>query len=326
MALDIKQLSTAWETDLPKYTSLGKIVTAFIQKEITSFELLPEVSCRTKDLLSIVKKIKKKLREGPYGYEDLTDRLGIRIICPFLEDLKTVDDFLNKYFLIKKFEYKRDDLDYNTLDYLSNHYDVCINPNIKQFAKSNDFDGLVFEIQVRTLNQHAWANAAHLLSYKQEVGIPKTTRRRIYRLLSLYELADDEFSAINKNLIEHPDNSVYYILRKLESKIYKYAKVDFDRDISVYTLKIILNYFSKDEKKIIFSEIDSFISKNEEKIQRIFDDNRIRFYEFSFLTQPEIFLIWYGLEEYLFSIEDNWSNDFDPFELEQIATLWGKTL
>ena len=65
---------------------------------------------------------------------------------------------------------------------------------------------------------------------------------------------------------------------------------------------------------------------NEQKIQRIYDENRNRFYEILFLTQPEIFIIWYMLQFNPFTIEDNWANDFEEEDLEQIKTLWGNEL
>lgn len=326
MPIDIKQISGFWEKDEPQFKELGTVISAFIRKEITAFEILPEISYRTKELLSIIKKIKKKQREKEYSYLSLNDKLGIRIICSFKEEMDKVDGFIKKYFIIKKAEYKSNTLDFDRLDYISNHYDATINPEIRQFAKHSRFKDMVFEIQVRTVNQHAWSNTAHTLSYKQEADISSLLKRRIYRLLSLYELADDEFSAVNKALIEHPDNFVYSLLRKLESKIYKFAQFDYDRETSLYALRILLNYFTDEEKIVISSEIEQFISVNEFKIQNIFDENRSRFFEIPFLTQPEIFLVWYGLEKYFFSIEDNWQNDFDKSELEQITTLWGKTI
>lgn len=326
MTLDILEVAQNWEADEPKYSALGKIVAGYIKSEISTYEILPEISYRTKDLLSIIKKIKKKLREKAYTYNDLNDKLGLRIICPFKEDMDKVDDFLRKHFEVKKTEYKKDTLDFNKLDYISNHYDVSIKADIKDFKSVIDCKDLIFEIQVRTLNQHAWSNSAHSISYKQEADISPILKRRVYRLLSLYEIADDEFSAVNKALIEHPDNIIYSILRKLESKIYRFAQVDFDRETSLYVLKIVLGFLTKDEIGQIIKEIDGFISDNEEKLKRIFTENRARFYEIPFLTQPEIFLIWFGLEKFSFSIEDNWNNHFDSDELEQIKTLWGKII
>ncbi len=326
MPVNIKDIAASWEKDEPKFRKMGEIVSLFIKSNITECEILPEISFRTKELLSIIKKIKKKLKYKEYSYSHLNDKLGIRIICSFQEEMNLIDIFLKKYFSIVSTEYKKEELSFDTLGYISNHYDACINTNVAEFKKYSDYHNLVFEIQVRTLNQHAWSNIAHSLSYKQDSEIPPKLNRRVYRLLSLYEIADDEISAVNNALTSHPDSYIYSLLRKLEGKIYKFAKIDYDRDTSIIAIRNLMNYFSKDEQKIISLEIEQFIETNQQKIQRIFDENRIRFFEFPFLTQPEIFIVWFGVEKYSFSIDDNWANDFDYFELEHIKTLWGKTI
>lgn len=327
--MDIKQIVIDWKSDEPQYKELGRLVFRFLKSTITEYEILPEISFRSKELLSIVKKIKRKRREGGrgnYSYSDLNDKLGIRIICAFQEEMNTIDKYLHKYFDIKKVERKKENLDIKTLGYISNHYDASIKTSIKQFSKYTHLKDLVFEIQVRTLNQHVWANSAHSLSYKQEADIPSSLMRKVYRLLSLYEIADDEFSAVNRALIEHPDNRVYAMLKKLENKIYKYAQIDYDRETSLYTLRILLSYLSKDEIQSAFGGIETFIKINEKKIQRIFSENRERYFEIPLLTQPEIFLIWFCLEKFPYSITDKWVGDFDTDELEQIRTLWGNII
>lgn len=326
MSLPIHTIAKKWEKDEPKYNELGQHIAAFIKQEISNLEIFPEVTFRTKELLSIIKKIKKKQREKAYDYNSLKDKLGIRIICMFSEDMDKIDRFLHDNFNIINAEYKKQALDFNTLDYISNHYDSKIklaNGAFKNLKKHKDF---VFEIQVRTLNQHAWSNAAHTLSYKQEAGIPDNLKRKVYRLLSLYEIADDEFSSVNNALLSDPDNKVYTLLRKLEGKIYRFARVDFDRELSFIQLKILLSFFSETHQNHLISGIDNFIKKHEQKIRDIFDDNQSRYFEIPFLTQPEIFLVWYGLEEFFFNIDDNWENEFDRFELEQIQTLWGDSI
>ena len=58
-------------------------------------ELYAEISFRVKEIQSIIKKIQKKSKiKKTYSYNDLTDKLGIRIICPFLSDLDIVDKIL----------------------------------------------------------------------------------------------------------------------------------------------------------------------------------------------------------------------------------------
>lgn len=323
MTLNIQEITEAWTRDEPEYARLGKILCDFIKSTILRLEIFPEVSYRTKELLSIVKKIKKKQAEKDYTYADLSDKLGIRIICTFQEEMSQIDEFLKSTLIIKKSEYKQDSLDFNKLDYISNHYDATIDPTRTEFAAIKDYGNHLFEIQVRTYNQHAWSNSSHTLSYKQDADLPSPLKRRIYRLLSLYEIADDEFSVVNHALLNSPDNPVYRMLRKLEGKVFRFAKVDYDRETAFRDLKVLMSYLKEDEIECVQSEIESFIMKNTSKIEGIFDENRFRFHEVPFLTQPEIFFIWFAIENYPFSLDDNWANNFDAADLEQIKILWG---
>lgn len=326
--MDIQEIADLWKKDEPKYNELGAIVSNFIKSKITEIEILPEISARTKDLLSIIKKVKKKIREKEYSYTHLNDKLGIRIICTFQSEMDNIDEFLYKYFEIINVEKKKDNLDVKTLDYISNHYDAKLKTSVKEFKNHKNLADLIFEIQVRTLNQHAWANTAHTLAYKQEAELPTSLMRKVYRLLSLYEIADDEFSIVNKVLIENADTKVYGVLRKLESKIYRYAKIDFDRETSLFVIRKVLNYLSMSQIKTVSTEIEKFVQSHNKKIEKIFERNRNRFFEIPILSQPEIFLLWFCLEKFPSTITDNWNADkeFDDEELEQIKTLWGKEI
>lgn len=315
--MDTSQIIERWKCEEPSLKVLGEKIVLFLKDELYKKELHAEISFRTKEIQSIIKKIHRKSKEKNYTYDDLRDTLGIRIICPFLSDLNIVDELLRTFFIIKKVEKKKDNIDFNRLDYQSNHYDVSVK---KEYIESSVDSNFIFEIQVRTMNQHAWANSAHILYYKQDVALPDELKHKIYRLLSLYELADDEFEKVNDYLKAYKDDLSYTLLRKLEGKIYKYALTDFDRDLSVEQMPIILNFFSKKDQEKINAEIESFILEYDLKIQHIYTDNRDRYAEISFLTQPEIFVILWGLTNCRFSITDNWC--FDEKELESIQTLW----
>lgn len=315
--VNIPQISEQWKIDEPNLKKLGESVVELLKRGLWAKEMHPEISYRTKEIQSIIKKIQKKKKEKEYGYNDLKDKLGVRVICPFLSDLETVDGFLYDNFNVKKAERKKDLIDFDKLDYQSNHYDVTVKKD-----KINFDENFIFEVQVRTLNQHAWANSAHILYYKQDVQLPDEMKRKIYRLLSLYELADEEFMKVNQYLQQQKGNIIYTLLKKLEGKVYKYANADFDRELSIENIKIVLDFFTKEEQTEIETTIEPFIEEHNSKIQHIFDSNRNRYADIPLLTQPEIFIIWYGLEKKYFSISDNWNDYFEESELEQIQTLW----
>lgn len=320
---DSSEIEKMWNEEKPLYHLLGERTVAFLKSEIPKHELLPEISFRTKELLSIVKKLKRKQKEKDYAYHDLKDKLGIRIICSFSSDLEIIDNILKKNFEIIKAEYKKEELEYDKLDYTSNHYDVKVKTDKIYFESPDLYKDYVYEIQVRSINQHAWSSSSHILTYKRDAEIPKKLQRKVYRLLSLYEIADDEFSAVNRELIEQESNLAYQFIRKFEGKIYKYAGVDFDRQTSLYTLKILLTNFPSENQEGFMQKIESFIESNTSKLEHIFETNKIRYHQIPYLTQPEVFLIFYLLEKFPAQLEEVYANELDEDELEQLKAIWG---
>lgn len=324
--MDVQYIVESWAKDEPIYRKIGLYVSKMLSNQLSESEMMPEISWRTKELLSLVRKIKKKQKEKNYSYESAGDKLGIRIICTFESELELVDKILERNLNIKKPEYKKNDLDFNRLDYQSNHYDVCLKKCKNLPKELESYLDYIFEIQVRTQNQHAWSIAAHKLSYKQDSELPSDIKRKLYRLLALYELSDQEIETINCYLKRENQNTVFNILQKTEGKLYKYAKVDYDREFSIANLEVLSDILGSEKITTICEKIEKFISDNHIKIQFIFENNRDRYHEISFLTQPEIFIIWYALENFEYSLSDQWNNYFDPDDLEYIRTLWGKNI
>jgi len=322
--MNIDNIVNKWKDDETIYKKIEKSVFKVIKKELSNLGIFPEISSRTKELLSIIKKIKSKNRtkEKNYSYEDLKDKLGIRIICTFKSELDIVGEVIKRFFIFhNQPDYKKGYADYKTLDYQSIHYDVYVNNERKEFKNIKQYNTYVFEIQVRTLNQHAWSNASHKLSYKQEEKLPDEYNRKLYRLLALYELADQEIENINIYL-KNGNISSMDILSKIEGKFYKYAEKDYGQETTINNLEILKNIFGEEREKIINDKINEFIEVNDKKIQGIFDENRFRFHEMLILTQPEIFVIWFAIENFENILADNWNNHFDYEEFEQAKTLW----
>jgi hypothetical protein len=84
------------------------------------------------------------------------------------------------------------------LGYQSVHYLVRLGSNRKRLPEYRRFDGLVAEVQVRTVMQHAWAEIEHDIRYKSKSAIPLAISRRFMTLAGLLEIADREFQAIQE--------------------------------------------------------------------------------------------------------------------------------
>jgi len=76
------------------------------------------------------------------------------------------------------------------------HYLVALREQRTSLPEYKRFGGLIAEIQVRTILQHAWAEIEHDIQYKSVETIPLPLRRRFMSLAGLLEIADREFQAV----------------------------------------------------------------------------------------------------------------------------------
>ena len=160
------------------------------------------ISSRTKEISSLESKIKKG---GKYYNKltEITDLSGVRIICFFSDDVDRVAEIVRKNFKVndEKTVDKRKILEPDRFGYLSLHYIVEFPENRIKLREFKRFEGLICEIQIRSILQHAWAEIEHDFGYKSSISIPKEIRRKFSRQAGLLELADEQFVTI-KNEIE----------------------------------------------------------------------------------------------------------------------------
>lgn len=228
-------------------------------------------------------------------------------------------------FNVKKYERKADTLTYNEMGYTSDHYDVEIKSGI--FDQSKDFKGIIFEVQVRTFCQHAWADLNHGLTYKKD-GLTEDIKRRVFRLTSLFEIADDEFDSMNKFLLDLPTNEAAMILKTIEGKFYKFAKRPYNKELSLDNISNLVNIIPEDErsnKAKLIKDIKDFIESNEKYIQNIYSSNDIK--PINFLgNQPEAILVSFLLEKYYYNVISEWENYYPIDDLNDISIAYGKPI
>lgn len=135
------------------------------------------------------------------GYSDLTDLLGVRIITYFADDVDRVSDAIVPELSIDEENSvdKRAVLDPDRFGYLSLHYIATLADERGKLLENVRFAGTRFELQIRSILQHAWAEIEHDLGYKSKSAIPRELRRRFSRVAGLLEVADEEFKAIRRD-------------------------------------------------------------------------------------------------------------------------------
>ena len=163
------------------------------------------IQCRAKERESFARKAATPDEQNPGGpkyknpLSDITDLAGVRVITFFPSTVKQVCDLIQEELdVIERVDHTASAMQAERLGYQSIHYVVKLAANRRRLAEYRKFDGLVAEIQVRTILQHAWAEIEHDIRYKSKLTIPQAISRRFMTLAGLLEIADREFEAIQE--------------------------------------------------------------------------------------------------------------------------------
>ncbi len=196
------------------------------------------VSFRVKSRASLA----QKLARPDKSYDDLfsiTDLVGVRVITYFTDAVDRVGEIIEGHLPVD-FRHSIDKRHRPTTEfgYRSLHYVCRADGELPPRAR--------FEIQVRTVLEHAWAEIEHDLGYKATEEIPDGVRRRLNRLAGLLELADQEFGAIRSDLESYA--------RSLPARIESSGPVGLDR----FSLVAVLDCL---EAKELDSRIASVVER-----------------------------------------------------------------
>jgi ppGpp synthetase/RelA/SpoT-type nucleotidyltranferase len=142
---------------------------------------------------SFLEKIGRKGYQTPF--QDMRDLVGARVVCLFLDDLSVVDEIIRRTFKVVGYEDKTQGSRSEVFGYQAVHYDCEIFEN--QHGRYYDpIKNIVFEIQVKTILQDAWASVEHYLGYKGQASVPSASKRDFGALVGLFHLADKTFQQI----------------------------------------------------------------------------------------------------------------------------------
>ena len=193
----LKMLS--YYDNLDNYNKLDEIIENKLNSALEKADIhTMQIAHRVKTAESISGKLTRK----PDKYTtatDLTDIVGYRIICYFTDQIDLISSIIENLFVIDRDNYvdKSKMLKPNAFGYLSVHYICSLKPSDEYPQELCKFK---FEIQIRTVLQHTWAEIEHDLGYKNEFGVPRHVRREFSQMASLLEVADAGFGRIKREL------------------------------------------------------------------------------------------------------------------------------
>lgn len=153
------------------------------------------VTSRLKARDSYVKKCEDPKYESP---EQIMDVAALRIITQTTMEVEQVCGMIEREFAVDPENScdKAKEMGVNKVGYLSVHYVVRMSPQRLELKEYSRFEGLCWEIQVRSLLQHAWAEIEHDRGYKFAGKLPKHIERKFHLVAANLELMDEEFRSL----------------------------------------------------------------------------------------------------------------------------------
>jgi hypothetical protein len=128
----------------------------------------------------------------------MTDRIGVRIITYYRDDVDSVVERLKREFEIdrKRSVDKRRLLDLREFGYRSVHLIAKLKPPRTNMPEYESIKGVWFEIQIRSVLEHAWAEVEHEIVYKSGIKYPPEVLRKFAALAGTLEILDGEFLSL----------------------------------------------------------------------------------------------------------------------------------
>jgi putative GTP pyrophosphokinase len=192
---------------LPKHQRLTSAVVSILDSLLKDQAIdFLAVSGRTKSKKTAIEKIGRKGYSEPA--RQLTDLSGIRVVVFFESDVRRVAQLVEGAFAVDRANSLDKDnlLSANQIGYRSVHFVCDLGENRSKVEEYKNLANLKFEIQIRTVLQHAWAELAHDRNYKFSGKLPKELERKLFLYAGLLEIADQGFNETSRAIDEYSEN------------------------------------------------------------------------------------------------------------------------
>jgi ppGpp synthetase/RelA/SpoT-type nucleotidyltranferase len=183
----------------PRYEAatdlLGALVTQLCQiKEIQ----IDSVSARAKKPPNLEEKLRRKHKYSELS--ELPDLVGIRVVTRYAAHVPDVCSLLTTEFdVLEDVDHGVDSVE--SFGYASRHLICSLGESRRGLPEWTEYASIVFEVQVRSILQHAWASISHGLDYKTDGEVPSEVRRQLFRVAALLETGDELFDRFRAAVI-----------------------------------------------------------------------------------------------------------------------------
>lgn len=180
--------------------SLARALEDHVKDDFKDVPRVDRVSARAKGIDSFVDKADKEEGSAKKYLDPLNqiqDQIGVRIVTFYSDDVDAVAKVVEQYY--RKIESKNIVPDSDSeFGYFGRHFILLIPDDL--IGDDIDVNKIprFFELQVKTLFQHAWGEAEHDLGYKPGTELSSDIRRKIAFTAAQAWGADQIFNELHK--------------------------------------------------------------------------------------------------------------------------------
>ena len=175
------ELQTKYQERAPLLVALAANLERDVCRHFDGFPPIDRIGFRAKGAASFLDKVIERRVDPPYEEPliEVEDQVGGRILAFFVSDVDLARHHVERLFTPVEAVLRRP-ARYNEFDYESFHAIYAIPPQMKPTGWDEREDlPRTFELQIRTLFQHAYAEPQHDLAYKPETPPSDEIRREL---------------------------------------------------------------------------------------------------------------------------------------------------
>ncbi len=170
-----------------------------LQDHLEDIPRIDRISARAKSVDRFLQKAVKQ-EDDELKYTDpinqIQDQIGARIVTFYLDDINRVSEEVEGYYRSIETQIIVPDSE-SEFGYFGKHYIFLLPEELLEESCSEQTPDF-FELQIKTLFQHAWGEAEHDLGYKSQTQVTKEEKRKIAFTAAQAWGADEIFSELFK--------------------------------------------------------------------------------------------------------------------------------
>lgn len=181
----------------PNYAAAAEEAVAFVKQTLAPLPIpIHVVLGRAKTVPSLRGKLRRK--QYPNPRTAVTDLIGLRVITYFAGDIDRIDAQLRRHLDVSESKCRdaRKELDEDQFGYRSVHLIARLKPGQAKGVAVSHLQRRWFEIQVRSILDHAWSEIEHEVVYKAGIEFPTDVRRRFRAVAGSLEVLEHAFAAL----------------------------------------------------------------------------------------------------------------------------------